>query len=192
MGTVYRRQVRFCTTCDRRLDTTAARTACGTAGHAIAIQAQPIWWIKYQVGGRPQCVSSASTRKSDAIDLLKDREGQVVNGAPLTAKVGTIRFEDAVTDLLNDYRVNGHRSLRTMTLRVDKHLRPFFGHRRMAAIGPPDIRTFTATRQTAGASNASINRDLTGLKRMFSLAVQAGKLVAKPYIPLLHEHNMNL
>ena len=25
MGTVYRRQVRFCTTCDRRLDTTAAR-----------------------------------------------------------------------------------------------------------------------------------------------------------------------
>ena len=34
-------------------------------------------------------------------------------------------------------------------------------------------------------SNASINRELAALKRMFSLAVQAGKLSAKPYIPTL-------
>ena len=60
MGTVYRRQVKFCTTCERRLDTTAARQACDTAGHSIAIREQRTWWIKYQVGGRPQCVSSHS------------------------------------------------------------------------------------------------------------------------------------
>ena len=46
------------------------------------------------VGGRPQCVSPESQRKTDAIDMLKDREGKVVNGVPLTAKVGKFRFEE--------------------------------------------------------------------------------------------------
>src|SRR5262249_41757619 len=38
-------------------------------------------------------------------------------------------------------------------------------------------------------SNASINRELAALKRMFSLAVQAGKLSTKPYVPTLEENN---
>ena len=41
-----------------------------------------------------------------------------------------------------------------------------------------------------GASNAEINRELTILKRMFSLAFQAGKLLLKPHIPLLREDNV--
>ena len=38
-------------------------------------------------------------------------------------------------------------------------------------------------------SNAEINRELTTLKRMFSLAIQAGKLHHKPHIPMLREDN---
>jgi hypothetical protein len=38
-------------------------------------------------------------------------------------------------------------------------------------------------------SNASINRELSALKRMFALAIQAGKLSSKPYIPTLEENN---
>ncbi len=38
-------------------------------------------------------------------------------------------------------------------------------------------------------SNASINRELSALKRMFALMVQAGKLSSKPYIPMLEENN---
>ena len=60
----------------------------------------------------------------------------------------------------------------------------------MAAITTADVRAFTAQRQTAGASNGEINRELTALKRMFSLAIQAGKLLVKPYIPMLKEHNV--
>jgi len=41
-----------------------------------------------------------------------------------------------------------------------------------------------------GASHAEINRELTILKRMFSLAFQAGKLLLKPHIPLLREDNV--
>lgn len=39
-------------------------------------------------------------------------------------------------------------------------------------------------------SAGEINRELTVLKRMFSLAIQAGKLVHKPHFPMLRENNV--
>lgn len=58
------------------------------------------------MGGRPQCVSSNSERKEDAKRLLKSREGDVVRGVPITASVGRVTFEDAASDLINDYTTN--------------------------------------------------------------------------------------
>jgi integrase len=46
------------------------------------------------------------------------------------------------------------------------------------------------TRTIAAVSTGEINRELTTLKRVFSLALQAGKLLHKPYIPMLREHNV--
>ena len=42
----------------------------------------------------------------------------------------------------------------------------------------------------ANASNGEINRELAHLKRMFSLAVQTGKMMFRPHIPLLKENNV--
>src|SRR5712692_4585415 len=190
MGTVYRRQVKFCTTCDRRLDTIATQQACDAAGHAIDLRDQGPWWIKYQLGGRPQCVSSGSDKKEDAKRLLKTREGELVRGVPITASVGRVTFEDAAADLIHDYKTNRRRSLRVVELRLNKHLIPFFGRRRLMTITTADVRAFTVRRQAASASNASINRDLILLKRMCTLAMQAGKLTVRPYIPLLKERNI--
>jgi integrase len=77
-----------------------------------------------------------------------------------------------------------------MTIRIEKHLTPFFRGRRLTAITAPLVRLYVMRRQTAKASNGTINRELTALKRMFTLAVQGGKLVSRPYIPLLHENNV--
>src|SRR5450759_157072 len=134
MGTAYRVQINVCTTGDRRLDTTAAQQACEAADHAIEIREQRTWWIKYHVGGRPQCVSSNSEKKEDAKRLLKTREGDVVRGVPITAHVGRVTFEDAAADLLNDYTTNRRRSVRVVKLRLAEHLTPFFGHRRLMTI----------------------------------------------------------
>ncbi len=40
-----------------------------------------------------------------------------------------------------------------------------------------------------GAANAGINCELAALKRMFTLAIQAGRLSTRPYIPMLDEEN---
>jgi len=190
VGTIYKRKVRFCTTCDQRLDTTAVWRACEAAGHAIEIREQSIWWIRYQLAGRPVCVSSGSARKAAAQKLLREREHLVDQGAALPAPVHRITFEEAAADLIRDYTTNQRRSLRVLTLRLAKHLTPFFARRRLLSLTTIDVRAYTATRQAEGASNASINRDLIILKRICMLAMQAGKLMVRPYIPLLKEANI--
>ena len=62
--------------------------------------------------------------------------------------------------------------------------------RRAAAITTADVNKFIVDRQAAGASNGEINRELAALKRAFSLATKAGKVMVKPYIPMLKENNV--
>jgi integrase len=149
-----------------------------------------IWWIKYYRKGHRAEESSGSKNREVAKHLLKIREGDLAKCVPINAKVGQLRLEEAAADLLTDYRVNGKRSLRDVQRRIDKGLTPWFRDRRMASINTADIRAYVAQRQTAGFANATINRELAALKRMFSLAVQAGKLLHQPYIPLLAEDNV--
>jgi len=44
-----------------------------------------------------------------------------------------------------------------------------------------------AHRQAQDAANVTINGELAALKRVFALAVQAGKLHAEPHLPMLQE-----
>src|SRR5262249_1450369 len=158
--------------------------------HAVELREQGPWWIKYQVNGRPVCVSSESERKADAQRLLRQREHLVDTGAPATVHAAKISFEDAAADLINAYVINKRRSLLPSRIRVTKHLTAYFHHRRLASITTEDARTYTAHRQAKGVSNATINRELVLLKRMCTLAAQAGKSMGRPYLPLLKENNV--
>jgi len=114
----------------------------------------------------------------------------VEHGVPINPKMGLITFDEAATDLLTDYGVNGRRSLGEATRRIELHLKPVFRSRRLIHILTPDIRAFAAARQKAAASNGEVNRELALLKRMFNLAMQAGKLASRPHIPMLREDNV--
>src|SRR5262249_44138342 len=154
------------------------------------------WWIKYYRDGRPYRESAGSERESDARRLLRLREGDLERGVAVAPRIGRITVEEAAADLVNDYRVNGKRSVIDVQARLRKHLLPFFGGRRLASITTMDVRAYIAARQAtpflvsrarrvrteAGwreepeirrlPSNGEINRELTHLKRMFSLAIQ--------------------
>lgn len=160
-----------------------------------------VWWIRYYRNGRRYSESSHSAKKSDAITLLKQREGAIANGEPVTSKISRFMFGEAAADLLTEYRINNRRSTDEAARRIRKHLEPFFGGRRMTSINTSDVRRYVAQRQAAtemvkqaydmkrpdgtlrripeqrrpisGASNAEINRELTLLNRMFTLAVRA-------------------
>jgi hypothetical protein len=84
------------------------------------------WWIKYYRNGCPIRETTESTKESEAIRILKLREGDVARGVPLTTSVGKIRFEEMIMDLISEYEVNGRKSLYVLKIRCNKHLLPFF------------------------------------------------------------------
>jgi uncharacterized protein YggU (UPF0235/DUF167 family) len=155
-----------------------------------AIHASPVLWIKYRENGRVKRESTETTNHVVAKRILRSREGDVEKGIPIVPKMRRITFDDAATDLINDYKTNGKKSLEHVTRRIDLALKPAFTGKRLLGITTTEIRAYVAARQQAGAANATINRELAALKRMFSLAVQAGKLHAKPHIPILREDNV--
>lgn len=147
-----------------------------------------IKWIKYRgVDGRLHYESSGSEKVKVAERLLKLREGDIEHGVPVTPKIGRVTFNEAAEDLLTDYRVHKRPSLEDAEIRIEKHLRPVFGGRLLTSIMRADIVKYQAQRQAEGAANGTINRELTTLKRMFSLAREGGKLLHAPKIPLLSE-----
>lgn len=149
-----------------------------------------VYWIRYYRNGRRFEESARSSSWKVADDLLKRYEGDIAKGLPLSAAIGRLRFEDAAADVLADYRVNGKRSLRDLTIRLDKHLTPYFAKRRMASITTTDVRAYAKARLDAKAKPATINRELSALRRMFTLAIKAGKLLMRPHIPMLAEDNV--
>lgn len=150
----------------------------------------PTWWIKYYQNGRPVRESTGTTKETVARRMLRAREGDVEHGIPITPRMGRVTFDEAAADLLNDYTINGKKTHGEVKRRIALHLAPVFRGRRLANITTSDLRAYIAARLSEGAANANINRELAALKRMYSLAVQAGKLHAKPYIPMLQEDNV--
>jgi len=149
-----------------------------------------VWWLKYYDNGRPRYESSRSTKETDAKRLLSLRLGQVEQGNCPAPEAQRATFEDLARDLENEYRANGRRSLGHLKVRIT-HLRRFFGPMRAGSITTSEVQRYIVKRQSEGASNATINRDLAALRRMFSLAAKATppKVARVPYIPALAENN---
>ena len=149
-----------------------------------------IWWVKYYRNGKPFRESSSSPKVTVAKRLLQEREGEISKGTFSGLRVEKVRFEELAQDLINDYKVNGKKSL-DRAERSIKHLKAFFGDMKAIDITTDKIRTYQGMRQEEGAENGTINRELAALKRMFNLASQMtpSKVKHVPYMPHLKENN---
>jgi len=157
-------------------------------GLGRTFQRGTVWWVAYYYRNKEIRESSHSDKETDARKLLKKRLGEIGRGRLVGPSEEKVTFEDVEAELIRDYETNARKSLRSAKLSA-RHLREFFGMNRALDITTDRVRLYISQRQAEHASNASINRELAALKRMFSLAVQAGKLSAKPYIPTLEEQN---
>src|SRR5947207_14194068 len=131
----------------------------------------------------PRDGPAASTEKHELPETPLKRIGAVAAGP--TAQPARLTFRAAARDVLDDYRINRKRSLVDVQRHLRLHLEPFFGRRRMAAITTADVRRYVGRRQDEGAKNATINRELSVLKRAFPLAIAAGPLPSRPHLPPL-------
>jgi integrase len=149
-----------------------------------------VYWAKYYRNGIPIRESTGTAVFSEARTFLNRREGDVAKGAPITPKMGRVKFREITEDIVKDYDVNGRRSARDLEARLRLHILPYFGEARASALSAVDFRKFIDFRQREGAKNAEINRELAAIKRTYSLAVQAGRIFQRPYIPMLKENNV--
>jgi integrase len=126
--------------------------------------------------------------------LLKDREGDVAKDVPFSPAMARLKFDEAMTDIETEYSVNERDSLEHLKRRIKLHLMPWFRGRRMTKITAADVNGYVQRRQEQGAASATINRELAILKRAFTLAIRAGKLLPAhwPYIAMLQEHNIRV
>jgi len=131
-----------------------------------------VWWIQYYKNGRKYRESSGSTKRADAERLLRLREGMIARGIFVRPNIERIRFDELVEDLIVDYTVHGYSTFSDMKRRLDLHILPRFSGSFAASINRSHIMKFIASRQEEGASAASINRELSVVKRCFSLGVE--------------------
>jgi len=75
-------------------------------------------------------------------------------------------------------------------IRWRMHLAPYFAGLPASQVTGERVMQYAIKRQNAGAANATINRELALLKRMYSLASRTGMITSRPYIPRLKELNV--
>ncbi len=145
------------------------------------------WMMKLWVGGKPLKRSSRTTSRAVANKQLKQWKAQIRQGTYVPDADQT-RFDDLATLLIDEYRANARKSLGRVEDAVS-HLEGFFTSWRAQAISTDRILAYVRHRQQQKAANATINRELAALKRMFRLGERAGKVLRRPFIDMLQEHN---
>src|SRR5690349_11316550 len=128
-----------------------------------------VWWIKYSRNGKSFSESSRTADRRKAERILKHRLAEIQTGTFIGPEIERTRLEDLADDFLREYRINGRKSVDDAEARWNLHLKPFFGILRAVEVSGPLLTRYIEFRQRQGAKNATINRELAALKRMFNL-----------------------
>jgi integrase len=131
-------------------------------------------------------------KKGAAIQLYQKRKTEILQGKKLPENLrAVVRVSDLADAVERDYRINGKKSLDSVQRRLKKHLLPFFGMYSASDVATVHINKYVDQRRLAGAENATINRELALLKRMYHLASNRNPpLVHRvPSMARLHENS---
>ena len=159
------------------------------------------YWVRYYKDGKCYRESSKSDLKSVAKELLKKREGEIQKGALPGIHFDRVKFNELAEEFLWDRKVN-NKGVKDAGYRL-KQLEKHFGGMLVTRITDTHLRKYIERRLEEryikgklkkGAANATVNRELSALKRMFNLGAQKRPpkvdMAQVPHITMLVEDNV--
>jgi integrase len=154
------------------------------------VRESAVWWVRFRQHGRTVRQSTEATDERKARAFLREREGKVALGLPVSPKGDRLTLGEAAAMIRDDYAANGRRSAETsLEIRLG-HLEAHFGMKaRLSRLTTADVERYKAARLAERAAPASVNRDLAALRRMATLARKQHGLVVAFDIDMLAERN---
>lgn len=158
------------------------------SGTGRVYQRGTTWWIDYGFRGKRYRESSGSQKKKDAVALLRKRLAEMGSGNFVGPSAEQVTFTDLAERIRNHYRIKNLKTAERMELAV-RHLQKFFGaDARALDITDDRVTAYAIHRQEEGAAQATIQRELMALSKMFKLGRK--KIGGyRPEIPSLNVSN---
>jgi integrase len=150
------------------------------------------WYMKYYVNGKPIEASSGTDDYDAALTSLRKRLADHAIQQDYTDHPERVRMNQLFDLLIEDYRYKERKSTYDTELRVEAHLRPFFGERKAQAISTSVLREYVARRRRQKAEAGTINKELSWVRRSMKIgAKHEPPLVLRvPSFEMLHLDNV--
>ena len=149
-------------------------------------------WCQYYANGQ-RCRESTNTRNQrQAESYLRARLAEVNTGT-FDASAAKVTIAELAIDYFADLRNNGAKDVYHTELRWKKHLEPRFATLKAKQLTTKLLRSYITHRLEQGAGNGTINRELSALQRMYTLAYEESdppRVNRVPYFPRLKENNV--
>jgi len=158
-----------------------------TRGTGSLFKRGTIWWFSFVRDGLLVRESAYTARKSEAAAKLERRIRECEQGFTNEPESVAALMES----VWSDYLRKGRRSLDDAKTRWSLHLEPVFGKMSARAVTTRVLEDYVKGRREEGASKATVNRELSLLRRAFHLGAEATprRVHMVPKFPTFTEDN---